>query len=105
MLKATLLKNALAVFLLTASVAACAATSGRETPGSYLDDTAITTKVKAAIFNDPDLKVMQIGVETMQGTVQLSGFVDTEQTKIRAGEVARSVNGVRSVRNDLVVRR
>ena len=78
--------------------------SGRETAGEYVDDATITTKVKAAMFDDPALKVMQISVETMQNVVQLSGFVDSEQTKVRAGERARSVAGVREVKNDLVVR-
>ena len=89
---------------LTTSLAACEAISGRETVGEYVDDATITTKVKAAMFDDSLLKVMQIGVETMQNVVQLSGFVDSEQTKARAGERARSVEGVREVKNDLVVR-
>jgi hyperosmotically inducible periplasmic protein len=79
--------------------------SGRETVGEYVDDATITTKVKAAMFDDPALKVMQIGVETMQNVVQLSGFVDSPQVKARAGELARSVIGVREVKNDLVVRK
>jgi osmotically-inducible protein OsmY len=93
----------MALALIT-SIAACSVTSGRETVGEYVDDATITTKVKAAMFDDPALKVMQIGVETMQNVVQLSGFVDSEQTKARAGERARSVTGVREVKNDLVVR-
>ena len=100
--------NWLRIFLLAlaliTSLAACSVTSGRETVGEYVDDATITTKVKAAMFDDPALKVMQIGVETMQNVVQLSGFVDSEQTKARAGERARSVTGVREVKNDLVVR-
>jgi hyperosmotically inducible protein len=55
--------------------------SGRETAGEYVDDAMITTKVEAAMFDDPSLKVMQIGVETMQDVVQLSGFVDSAQIK------------------------
>lgn len=94
---------AVAVFL-TASVAACAAISGRETAGEYVDDATITTKVKAAILDEPSLKSRQISVETMQSAVQLSGFVDTSQTKSKAGEIARSVHGVRTVKNDLIVR-
>jgi hyperosmotically inducible protein len=108
--KAPAMRNAnwLRSFLLTlaliTSLAACAVTSGRETVGEYVDDATITTKVKAAMFDDPELKVMQIGVETMQNVVQLRGFVDSDQTKARAGERARSVTGVREVKNDLVVR-
>jgi osmotically-inducible protein OsmY len=75
------LKRVLAALALTTSLAACAAMSGRETAGEYVDDAMITTKVEAAMFDDPSLKVMQIGVETMQDVVQLSGFVDSAQIK------------------------
>jgi hyperosmotically inducible periplasmic protein len=98
------LRSVLVALALTTSLAACSAISGRETAGEYVDDSTITTKVKAAMFDDPSLKMMQIGVETMQDVVQLSGFVDSAQTKARAGELARSVKGVREVKNDLVVR-
>lgn len=104
MRNANWLRSVLVALALTTSLAACAAISGRETVGEYVDDATITTKVKAAMFDDPSLKVMQISVETMQNVVQLSGFVDSEQTKARAGERARSVEGVREVKNDLVVR-
>ena len=82
----------------------CASTPTREGTGEYVDDSAITTKVKAAIFNDPSLKVFQINVETFKGAVQLSGFVDSAQSVRKAGEVARGVTGVRSVKNDLIVK-
>src|SRR5512140_3081892 len=82
----------------------CASTPTRESSGQYIDDSAITTKVKAAIFDDPSLKVLQINVETFRGEVQLSGFVDSPQNIRRAGEVARGVQGVRSVKNDLIVK-
>ena len=82
----------------------CASTPKREGTGEYIDDSAITTKVKAAIFNEPTLKVFQINVETFKGEVQLSGFVDSPQNVRRAGEVARGVTGVRSVKNDLIVK-
>lgn len=75
-----------------------------ETTGEYVDDVAITAKVKAAILNEPGLKSLQISVKTFKDEVQLSGFVDTAQAKKRAGEVAAGVAGVRSVRNDLVVK-
>lgn len=98
------LRSVLVALALSASLAACSVMSGRETAGEYVDDTTITTKVKAAMFDDPSVKVMQIGVETMQNVVQLSGFVDSDQTKARAGELASAVTGVREVKNDLVVR-
>jgi len=82
----------------------CASTPKREGTGEYLDDSAITTKVKAAIFNEPSLKVFQINVETFKGEVQLSGFVDSAQNVNKAGEVARSVKGIKSVKNNLIVK-
>ena len=82
----------------------CASTQKREGTGEYLDDSAITTKVKAAIFNEPSLKVFQINVETFKGEVQLSGFVDSSQSVSKAGEVARGVHGVKSVKNNLIVK-
>jgi osmotically-inducible protein OsmY len=98
------LRRFLTVFALAASLAACAAVSGRETAGEYVDDATITTKVKAAIFDEPSLKSMQVNVETFQDVVQLSGFVDTPRSKAKAGEIARNVRGVQSVKNDLIVR-
>jgi hyperosmotically inducible protein len=98
------LKTFLAVLALGVSLGACAVVSKQETAGNYVDDTVITAKVKTAIFEDPSLKSMQISVETMKDVVQLSGFVDSSQSRARAGDVARGVQGVRSVRNDLIVR-
>ena len=82
----------------------CASTPTRESTGEYIDDSAITTKVKAAILNEPTLKVFQINVETFKGDVQLSGFVDSAQSVKKAGEVARGVKGVTSVKNSLIVK-
>lgn len=82
----------------------CAVFSRQESAGEYLDDATLTTKVKSAILADPDLKVMQINVETFQGTVQLSGFVDSQQSKVKAVEMARRIKGVRAVKDDLNVR-
>lgn len=82
----------------------CASTQTHESTGQYVDDSAITAKVKSAIFTDPALKVLQINVETYKGVVQLSGFVDSSQSASKAGEVARSIPGVVSVKNDLVVK-
>lgn len=91
-------------FLAVAAItlaAGCAATPTSESTGQYLDDTAITTKVKAAILNDESLKSNQISVETYKGRVQLSGFVDTSAHIAQAGTVAKGVGGVTSVKNDL----
>jgi hypothetical protein len=82
----------------------CAATQKQESTGQYVDDSVITTKVKAAIFDEPTLKSFQINVKTYQGVVQLSGFVDSEQSVKKAGEIAGSVEGVKSVKNDLNVK-
>jgi osmotically-inducible protein OsmY len=82
----------------------CASTKTHESAGEYIDDSVITTKVKAEILNDPSLKYFQISVKTYKGTVQLSGFVDSEHAVRRAGQVAADVHGVTSVKNDLIVK-
>ena len=92
----------LAVMLV--SVVGCAATSKQEGTGEYIDDSAITTKVKAAIFNEPTLKVAEINVETFKGVVQLSGFVSSQTAVNKAVEVARGVSGVKSVKNDMRIK-
>lgn len=79
----------------------CAATSTKESTGQYLDDTAITAKVKAAIFNEPTLKSAEVNVETFKRVVQLSGFVSSQADIQKATSVARSVDGVASVKNDM----
>jgi osmotically-inducible protein OsmY len=73
----------------------CAATQKHESTGQYIDDSVITTNVKAAILDEPSLKVFQISVKTYQGVVQLSGFVDSAQSVKKAGEVAGRVEGVK----------
>jgi len=90
--------------ILLASLLGCAATSKQEGTGEYVDDTVITTKVKAAIFNEPSLKSAEINVETFKGTVQLSGFVSSRADINKAVEVARGVKGVTSVKNDMRVK-
>jgi len=83
------------------AVVGCASTSKQESTGEYVDDTVITTKVKAAILDEPTLKVFEINVETFKGVVQLSGFVSSQAAVNKAAEVARHVRGVKSVKNDL----
>lgn len=82
----------------------CASTSKQEGTGEYVDDSVITTKVKAAIFNEPSLKVAEINVETFKGVVQLSGFVSSHDAANKAVTLARGVNGVKSVKNDMRVK-
>lgn len=89
---------------LMSAFSGCAATQTSESTGQYVDDSSITTKVKAAIFDDATLKTLQISVETYKGEVQLSGFVDSAQHVRKAGEVARGVKGVVAVRNNLIVK-
>lgn len=87
-----------------ATVLGCASTPKQEGTGEYIDDSVITTKVKAAVFNEPSLKSAEINVETFKGEVQLSGFVGTEADINKAVEVARSVKGVTSVKNAMRVK-
>lgn len=87
--------------IVLASLLGCAGTSKQESTGEYIDDSAITAKVKAAIFDAPSLKSADINVETFKGTVQLSGFVNSRADINQAGEVARRVAGVKSVKNDI----
>ena len=79
----------------------CASTRTHEGTGEYVDDSVITTKVKAAIFNEPGLKVSEVQVETFKGVVQLSGFVSSRADINGAVRVASAVGGVKSVTNDM----
>ncbi len=79
----------------------CASTPREEGTGEYIDDTVITAKVKASIFEAPELKSAEINVETFKGIVQLSGFVSSQANINRAVEVARGIRGVKSVKNDM----
>ena len=79
----------------------CASAAKQESTGEYVDDTVITTKVKAAVLNEPTLKSAEINVETFKGVVQLSGFVSSQADINRAAETARGVPGVKSVKNDM----
>ena len=92
------------VAILLASLLGCAGTPTREGTGEYFDDTVITGKVKAAIFDEPSLKSAEINVETFKGVVQLSGFVSSRADINKAVEVARGVKGVTSVKNDMRVK-
>lgn len=84
-----------------AILTACSSTPTQESTGEYINDTALTTKVKAAIFEEPTLSSAEINVETFKGTVQLSGFVSSQADINRAISVTRSVEGVRSVKNNM----
>ncbi len=92
------------VLLVLVVIAGCASTRTRESTGGYVDSSVITAKVKAAIFDDPALKVLDIKVDTFKDVVQLSGFVNSAEIRSRAGEVTGRVSGVKSVKNDLIVK-
>ncbi len=91
--------------LLVVSLVACAPTDKRASAGEYIDDTVITGKVKAALVADSDLKATEINVETFKGTVQLSGFVAAPEHIPKATQLTRAIEGVKSVKNDIAVKR
>ena len=104
MKKRNIVIHCLVLLMLIATFAACASTRTHESAGEYVDDSVITTKVKSLLAADDFLKSFQIGVETYQGTVQLSGFVNSQQAVDKAGEITRSVQGVKSLKNNLIVK-
>ena len=93
------------IMTLIVSFAACASTSKQESAGEYVDDSVITTKVKSQLGADDFLKSFEISVETYKGIVQLSGFVDSQKAVDRAAEIVRGVNGVKSLKNSLVIKK
>jgi osmotically-inducible protein OsmY len=90
--------------IVTLTAAGCAATRTKESTGEYLDDTALTTKVKAALLKDREVSGLSINVETFKGTVQLSGFANNMAERRKAVEIARAVPGVEGVKDDIVVK-
>jgi osmotically-inducible protein OsmY len=94
----------LVVLIMIAAFMACASTPKHEGTGEYIDDSVITAKVKSLLAADDFLKSFQISVESRKGIVQLSGFVDSQKAVDKAGQIARGVEGVKSVRNDLIVK-
>jgi Predicted periplasmic or secreted lipoprotein len=90
--------------LLATSAAPYTANARTETAREYVADSTITAAIKAGIYGDPAIKILQITVETYKGVVQLSGFVDNKTQAQRAEEIALSVKGVREVRNNLIVK-
>lgn len=93
--------------LLTATligVTGCSVTRGQQTAGEYVDDARVTTEVKAKFAGDPTVAATSIGVETLNGTVQLTGFAKSQAEKDRAVALARQVKGVQAIKNDIIVR-
>jgi osmotically-inducible protein OsmY len=104
MKKRNIVIHFLVILMMIVTFAACASTRTHESAGEYVDDSVITTKVKSLLAEDDFLKSFQISVETYQGTVQLSGFVDSKKAVDKAGEITRSVKGVKSLKNNLIVK-
>ncbi len=105
MKKRNIVIHCLVLLMLIATLVACASTSKQSGTGEYVDDSVITTKVKSLLASDDFLKSFEISVETYKGIVQLSGFVDSQKAIDKAGEIARSVKGVKSVKNNLNVKK
>lgn len=106
-MKPNLRRTACAVsvcILLGGPLYGCASTPEHPSTGQYIDDAAITTKVKAKLLGDSVTEGLKIHVDTENGIVRLSGFVDTDQQRARAGKLAAQVPGVKSVRNGLIVK-
>jgi hyperosmotically inducible periplasmic protein len=104
MMKTHRIAMAAVVALLLTAFTAHAEDPAKRSTGAYLDDKVVTTKVKAALLKDPEVKGLQVNVETRKGVVQLSGFVDKPEQVSRATEVTKGVEGVKSVKNDLIVK-
>jgi osmotically-inducible protein OsmY len=96
--------RSLVFFIVLFAFVGCASTSKQSSTGEYVDDSVITTKVKSLLAGDDFFKSFQISVETYKGVVQLSGFVNTQDAVDKAGQIALSVKGVQSVKNDLIVK-
>ncbi|SFB76072.1 BON domain-containing protein [Massilia yuzhufengensis] len=90
--------------LVLAVLTACAPTATRQGTGEYIDDAVISSRVKAAFAADPGVKATEVQVETFKGTVQLSGFVESAESAVRAAQIARDVPGVKEVRNAMVTK-
>lgn len=104
MKKNNIVIHCLVIVMLMVVFVACASTSKQASTGDYIDDSVITTKIKSLLAADDFLKSFQIGVETRKGIVQLSGFVDSQKAVDKAGQIVHGVEGVQSVKNDLIVK-
>jgi osmotically-inducible protein OsmY len=91
--------------IMASTVVGCSSTPTQQSTGQAIDDGVVTAKVKAKLIEDPVTKAHQINVETFKGTVQLSGFVETDQARTRALQLARSTDGVKSVKDALEIRK
>lgn len=103
-MKTSLILLAVAAALTVATTSGCAVARNQETVGEYVDDTALSTRVRGKFAADPVVSALSIGVETMRGTVQLSGFAKSAQERMQAEKLARETSGVKGVRNDITIR-
>jgi len=101
-IRTTLIAAMTAVVLLTTS--GCAVTRGQETTGAYIDDAALTTRIKARMIENEQVDANAIKVETLNGTVMLSGFAKSSVERSTAERIARGVNGVKAVKNEIAIR-
>ena len=99
-----MLIHCLVLLILIVAFVACESKPKQSSTGEYIDDSVITTEIKAQLAKNDFLKSLEISVETRKGIVQLSGFVNSQQAADKAGEIARSVKGVQSVKNNLIVK-
>ena len=104
MKKRNVLISCLLVLMMMVTFATISAAAGKETTGDFVDDSVITTKVKSLLVKDDLLKAFEISVETRKGDVQLSGWVGTQGAVNKAGQIAGDVKGVKSVKNNLIVK-
>ena len=104
MIKRNMLIHCLVLLILIVALVACESKPKQSSTGEYIDDSVITTEIKAQLAKNDFIKSFEISVETRKGTVQLAGFVNSQQAADKAGEIARSVKGVQSVKNNLIVK-
>ncbi|HUS24174.1 MAG TPA: BON domain-containing protein [Candidatus Binatia bacterium] len=99
-----MIRTLLLAVALLGGVTGCAVMRDQSTAGEYVDDSTITTQIKARFAKDPEVSALSIEVHTLRGEVQLSGFAKNDDEKARAGQIAREVRGVQDVDNDIIVR-
>lgn len=99
-----MMRNALVIAALALALSACSVMRGQESAGQYTSDVAITSAIKGKFATDSAVAATSIGVETLQGVVQLSGFAKSAEEKQRAEMIAKQAQGVKSVRNDIIVK-
>jgi osmotically-inducible protein OsmY len=104
MKKRNIVIQCLVLLMLIATFSACAGTRTHESTGEFVDDSVITTKVKSLLADDDFLKSFAISVESFKGTVQLSGFVNSQKAVDKAAEIVKGVKGVKSLKNNLIVK-